>query len=277
MRIYHVCRLVHVESTTDIRAAITREKQLRFAQDDNPAIRLLLRQSLLTVINVSKQFGPTTALHDAGFSVREGEVLGIIGPNGSGKSTLLACAAGLVRADAGRVLRDGAAIDLATIRATIFLLPDGITPWAEHHVRDVMETWRRLQGRSADDVARRVSDVALGGLTGRLVRELSKGERKRLLLAIALLATQPVLLLDEPFDGLDLRQLRDVAALLRAESRRGRAIVLSLHQLGDAERVCDRLALLDGGRIVAEGSADELRARAGLPHAALEEVFLALT
>ena len=232
---------------------------------------------LLTVSHISKQFGPTTALRDAGFTVREGEVLGVIGPNGSGKSTLLACAAGLVRADAGSVRRDEREIDLAQIRESVFLLPDGITPWAEHRVRDVVETWRCLQGRSADDARRRLHEVALLPLTGRLVRELSKGERKRLLIAVALLATQPVLLLDEPFDGLDLRQLRDVAALLRAESRSGRAIVLSLHQLGDAERTCDRLALLDVGRIVAEGSADELRARAGMPHAPLEEVFLALT
>ena len=230
----------------------------------------------LTVSGVSKRFGPTTALRDAGFSVHEAEVLGIIGPNGSGKSTLLACAAGLVRADAGSVMLDDAPLDLARIRATVFLLPDGIVPWAEHRVHEVVDLWRRLQHRSADDARRRITELSLGALLGRRVRELSKGERKRLLLAIALLAAQPVLLLDEPFDGLDLRQVRDIAALLRAESRAGRAIVLSLHQLGDAERVCDRLALLDGGRIVAEGSLDALRARAGLPGAPLDEVFLAL-
>ena len=120
-------------------------------------------------------------------------------------------------------------------------------------------------------------EVHLDALLGRLVRELSKGERKRLLLALALLATQPVLLLDEPFDGLDLRQLRDVAALLRAEAATGRTIVLSLHQLADAPRVCDRIALLDDGRIVAEGTLDELREAAGLPDGDVEALFLALT
>jgi ABC-type multidrug transport system ATPase subunit len=144
-------------------------------------------------------------------------------------------------------------------------------------VRDVVETWRGLQDRSAEDVHRRISALSLGGLLGRLVRELSKGERKRLMLALALLATQPVLLLDEPFDGLDLRQTREVATILRAEAATGRAIVLSLHQLGDAERTCDRLALLDAGRIVAEGSLDALRSTAGLPGAPLDEVFIGLT
>jgi ABC-2 type transport system ATP-binding protein len=232
---------------------------------------------LLTVRGVSKQFGPTTALCDAGFTVRAGEVLGVIGPNGSGKSTLLACAAGLVRADQGEVMLDDAPLDAERVRATVFLLPDGIVPWGEHRLHAVVEMWRALQGRGEAEARRRIADVHLDGLLGRRVRELSKGERKRLMLAIALLARQPVLLLDEPFDGLDLRQMRDVATLLRAEAGTGRAIGLSLHQLGDAERVCDRLALLDAGRIVAEGTLGALRERAGLPGAALDEVFLALT
>jgi ABC-2 type transport system ATP-binding protein len=226
---------------------------------------------------LSKRFGPTVALRDAAFSARSGEVLGIIGPNGSGKSTLLACAAGQARADAGAVELDGAVVGMDRIRQEIFLLPDGITPWAEHRVHEVVSFWRRLNGRADSDARRRVDDVALGALLARRVVELSKGERKRLLLALALLARQPVLMLDEPFDGLDLRQMRDVATLLRAEAREGRTIVLSLHQLADAPRVCDRLALLDAGRVVAEGTMEELRARTGLRDAPLEELFLALT
>lgn len=225
---------------------------------------------------VSRRFGPTTALRDAGFTVAAGEVLGVIGPNGSGKSTLLACAAGVLRADGGTVTLDGITLDLAAIRRTVFLLPDGITPWAEHRVHAVVDSWRRLQDRPAADAKRRVAEVGIEPLLGRLVRELSKGERKRLMVALALLAAQPVLLLDEPFDGLDLRQTREVARLLRDEARAGRAIVVSLHQLGDAERSCDRLALLDAGRIVAHGDMEALRVAAGRPGASLDEVFIAL-
>jgi ABC-2 type transport system ATP-binding protein len=232
---------------------------------------------LLSARGISKQFGPTTALREAGFSARGGEVLGVIGPNGSGKSTLMAIVAGQVRADAGTVTLDDVPLYLHATREAIFLLPDGIMPWAEHRAGEVFDFWRRLQGRTADEAARGMASVAFGPLTGRLVSELSKGERKRLLVALALLAAQPVLLLDEPFDGLDLRQTREVAALLRLEATRGRVIVLSMHQLADAERVCDRLALLDGGRVVAEGTPDALRAGAGLPDAPLDEVFLALT
>ncbi|MFL5606401.1 MAG: ATP-binding cassette domain-containing protein [Gemmatimonadaceae bacterium] len=232
---------------------------------------------MLVATAISKQFGPTQALRGAGFTARPGEVLGIIGPNGSGKSTLLACAAGLVRAESGELAWKAHVVDGESRREVVFFMPDGISPWAEHRVHAVMATWRSLAGRTEAEARDRVRALSLDGLLARTVRELSKGERKRLLIALALLAAQPVLLLDEPFDGLDLRQLRDVAELLRTEARRGRTVVLSLHQLADAPRVCDRLALLDDGRIVAEGTLDELRAAAGLSAGSVEELFLALT
>jgi ABC-type multidrug transport system ATPase subunit len=105
---------------------------------------------------------------------------------------------------------------------------------------------------------------------------LSKGQRKRVLLALALTAPQPVVLMDEPFDGLDLRQTREAIALFRRVAGEGRSLVLSIHSMTDAARVCDRLVLLSDGRTVAEGTLDELRQRAGIPTADLEEVFLAL-
>jgi ABC-type multidrug transport system ATPase subunit len=109
------------------------------------------------------------------------------------------------------------------------------------------------------------------------VGTLSKGQRKRMLIALALLTPQPLVLLDEPFDGLDLRQTREAAPLLRHIATTGRSLLLSIHQLHDAARVCDRLVLLSDGRVAGEGTLDELRERAGLPDADVEEVFLALT
>jgi ABC-type multidrug transport system ATPase subunit len=96
-------------------------------------------------------------------------------------------------------------------------------------------------------------------------------------MALALLTPQPLLMLDEPFDGLDLRQARDVMQLLRAHAANGRTLLLSIHQLVDAARVCDRLVLLSSGRVVGEGTLDELRAQANLSEGGLEEIFLALT
>jgi ABC-2 type transport system ATP-binding protein len=106
---------------------------------------------------------------------------------------------------------------------------------------------------------------------------LSKGYRRRFLLALGLLAPRPVLLMDEPFDGFDLRQTREVMNLLREEAADGRTLVLSIHQLADAQRICDRLVLLSGGRVRGAGTLTELTAAAGLPiGTAVEEVFLAL-
>jgi ABC-2 type transport system ATP-binding protein len=109
------------------------------------------------------------------------------------------------------------------------------------------------------------------------VHALSKGYARRLMLALGLLAPQPLLLMDEPFDGFDLRQTRDVMALLRAVAANGRTLILAIHQLTDAERMCDRLLFLREGCVLALGTLDELRARTALPTASLEDLFVALT
>lgn len=112
-----------------------------------------------------------------------------------------------------------------------------------------------------------------GGLPG----ALSKGYGRRLIWALALLAPHPLLLMDEPFDGFDLRQTREMISVLRRIVGRGRTLILSIHQLPDAERACDRFVLLAGGRVCGIGTLDELRAHSKRPGAPLEEVFLALT
>ena len=111
---------------------------------------------------------------------------------------------------------------------------------------------------------------------------LSKGQRKRALLAIGLLTPQPALMIDEPFDGLDLRQAREVQTALRWHAERGRTLFLSIHQISDAARLCDRFVLLSSGRVCGEGTAEELAAMAAARDSSkalgdLEEVFLALT
>src|SRR6266850_2088946 len=133
-----------------------------------------------------------------------------------------------------------------------------------------------LFGRPAGAGAALVAALELDRLLGSRVGSLSKGEAKRVLLALGLLTPHPVLLLDEPFDGLDFRQTRDVMALLRTVPAEGRTLFLSIHQLTDAARVCDRLVLLSRGRVVGEGTLEELRRQAGLADGGLEEVFLAL-
>jgi ABC-2 type transport system ATP-binding protein len=134
-----------------------------------------------------------------------------------------------------------------------------------------------LHGAPKSASAEIMRALALESLRGARLHELSKGEHRRVLLAIGLLTPQPLLMLDEPFDGLDLRQTRDVMSVLKEAAARGRTLFLSIHQLGDAGRICDRLVLLSSGEIVGEGTLDELRVKADIPTGGVEEVFLALT
>ena len=134
-----------------------------------------------------------------------------------------------------------------------------------------------LYGRPKGAGAALASELKLDGLMQSRIGSLSKGEAKRALLALGLVTPHPLLLLDEPFDGLDFRQTRDVMALLRAVPQQGRTLFVSIHQLTDAARMCDRLVLLSRGKVVGEGTLPELRMLAGLEEGGLEEVFLALT
>ena len=230
--------------------------------------------------NLTKHYGRLTALSDVSFSVRPGEVLGLIGPNGSGKTTLFECLGGVLPLDAGSLVRDGQPLTARARAATLFYLPDAIVPWPAQSVRWAIEfTLGFFNGRVylRDEIVQRLDILPLLDAT---IGSLSKGQRKRALLAIGLLMPQPVLLADEPFDGLDLRQSRDVAQTLRSYASAGRTMFLSIHQLTDAARVCDRFVLLSGGAVRGEGTLDQLTALASARGAAtgdLEEVFLALT
>lgn len=156
-------------------------------------------------------------------------------------------------------------------------MPDSVVPWAEQTANWILRFFERLYRQPREKLVQLSGPLRLHEIKGAKLSTLSKGERKRLMLALGLLTSQPLLLLDEPFDGLDLRQTRDVMTMLRSDVRGGRTLLLSIHQLIDAERVCDRLVLLNGGRVVAEGTLNELRLLAKVDQGALEEIFLALT
>jgi ABC-2 type transport system ATP-binding protein len=233
--------------------------------------------AVLRVHHLSKRFGRIAALDDVSFDVRPGELLGVIGPNGAGKTTLLECVAGAIPSDAGAVESDGRQLDTAGRVSTLFYVPDAISPWPSQTVRWALQFAVGFLGGRANEIDDIVRDLDLSSLLDQRIGTLSKGQRKRAVLAVGLLAPQPILISDEPFDGLDLRQTRDVGAALRRRAAGGRTLVLSIHQIDDAARVCDRFVLLTGGRVCGEGTVDELAARAGNTGRDLAEVFLALT
>jgi ABC-2 type transport system ATP-binding protein len=235
------------------------------------------RDTLFEVTGLSKRYGRIAALAEVAFHARTGEVLGLIGPNGAGKSTLFECLAGVLPSDSGQVRAGGRSLGASERSSLLFYVPDGIAPWPNQSVAWALEfAIGFLQGQSAlrDEL---VAGLELAPLLNQSIGSLSKGQRKRLLLALGLLTPQPALLIDEPFDGLDLRQARDIVATFRTHANRGRTLFLSIHQIADAARCCDRFILLSGGRVRGEGTVPELAALAARPADSLEEVFLALT
>jgi len=232
---------------------------------------------VLTVDGLTKKFGSRSVLADVSFKVGAGEVLGLIGPNGAGKTTVLECLAGLLPTNSGTFKYHGNPLSARGRKEALFYVPDGILPWAQQTVKWLLTFFERLYSQAPEKLAALAGPLRLEEIGRSRVATLSKGERKRVLLAVGLLTSQPLLLLDEPFDGLDLRQTRDVMALLRSESASGRTLFVSIHQLNDAAKVCDRLVLLNAGKRVAEGTLAELQAQADLKDGGLEEIFLALT
>jgi ABC-2 type transport system ATP-binding protein len=232
---------------------------------------------ILEVVSLTKRYGDQPALSDVSIAVWDGEVLGLIGPNGAGKTTLLELVAGLLPVDSGRIFSRGRPLPQHKRRESIFYLPDGIRPYGSQFVEQVLAFFADIYRRSASDVSDVVAAVGLRPVLMKRVQALSKGYNRRLIIALGLLTPHPMVLMDEPFDGFDLRQTRDMMGVLRRVASDGRTLLLSIHQLRDAEQVCDRFALLADGRIRGIGTLDELGARTGRSSGTLEDIFLALT
>src|SRR6266404_241925 len=165
---------------------------------------------------------------------------------------------GVLPLDTGSLTRDGRPLTDRERASTLFYLPDAIVPWPAQSVRWAIDFTVGFFGGRAYLRREVVQRFGLEPLLDATIGSLSKGQRKRALIAIGLLMPQPVLLADEPFDGLDLRQSRDVAQTLRSYASAGRTMFLSIHQIKDAARVCDRFVLISGGSIRGEGTIQEL-------------------
>jgi ABC-2 type transport system ATP-binding protein len=234
------------------------------------------KNCLLEIENLSKRFGDSAVLTNISFSVREKEIVGVIGPNGAGKTTLLECIAGLLHPDSGTITWQKRALPRSQRKRYLFYLPDGILPDGEQSARAILKFYADVFGAKAALVQDVASQLSLEKVFAKPGFALSKGYRKRLLVATALICPRPLLVFDEPFDGLDLLQTLYVMDLLRSTTRGGRMLLVSIHQIRDAERFCDRLLLLSNGCVLGFGSLDELREASGFPGANLEELFLAL-
>jgi ABC-2 type transport system ATP-binding protein len=210
-------------------------------------------------------------LEEVSFSLPPGEILVVVGANGAGKTTLLEATLGFLRAT-GRVSWKGAPLESLADRARVFsYMPDAAEPAAEAAVSTLIAHARRLGGTSDGALEERLGLTALRSARS---GELSRGEKRRLQLFCALCNSRPVIVLDEPLGTFDPLQLREVLDLLRERAKAGSSLLVSVHQMSDAEKLASRILILHSGRVLAFGTLDELRARSGA--ATLEAVFLAL-
>ena len=162
-----------------------------------------------------------SALADVSFNVYPQQILGLIGPNGAGKTTLLECLSGLLPTDSGQVFWQGNILPPQRRKTVMFYLPDGIVPYPHQTVRQVLDFFRDVYAADRSHARQLARALGLLPLLDRRIEQLSKGERRRLLLGISLLVPHPLLTIDEPFDGLDLRQTLEMMELLRAARARG--------------------------------------------------------
>ncbi|MGZ4391873.1 MAG: ABC transporter ATP-binding protein [Gaiellaceae bacterium] len=217
---------------------------------------------MLSFSSVSKRFGSVRALDGCSFSVERGRMLGFLGPNGAGKTTAMRSVFGLVEPDAGEVLWEGRPIGLSE-RLRFGYMPEERGLYPRMRVGEQLEYFGCLHGLTADAARAAASDwlerLELADRAGAKVEELSHGNQQRVQLAAALLHEPELLVLDEPFAGLDPVAVQTLAEVLRDEAARGAAVLFSSHQLELVEDICEEVAIIDHGRIVATGDVDALR------------------
>ncbi len=214
--------------------------------------------------NLSRRYGDFTAVDGISFSVREGEILGMLGPNGAGKTTTIRMITGFLPPTGGRVTVDGKDLfeSPRQARRQVGYLPENVALYPEMRVSEYLGYRAQLEGLPRSE-ARTAIPVALercllGDVQNQIIGTLSKGYRQRVGLATAILHNPRVLVLDEPTVGLDPRQIISIRELIR-ELGREHTLLLSTHILPEVELLCDRVVIIDRGRIIAEGTPESLR------------------
>ena len=221
---------------------------------------------MIEIGGLTKRFGAFTAVNDLSLSVAKGEVLGFLGPNGAGKSTTMKMITGFLAPSAGRVRVCGHDVETDTIAAqsAIGYLPEGAPAYGDMTARQFLRFIAQIRGfRGAEGLSRvqaAVGKTELDDVLDQPIETLSKGFKRRVGLAQAILHDPPVLIMDEPTDGLDPNQKHAVRTLLKAMSAQ-KAIIVSTHLLEEVEAICTRAVIIDRGQIVADGTPAELLSR----------------
>jgi ABC-2 type transport system ATP-binding protein len=230
----------------------------------------------IRIRGLRKGFGRTVAVDDVDLDVPSGSFFGLVGPNGAGKTTTLSMVTGLLRPDAGTVSINGNDVwaDPVAAKAVIGVLPEGLRLFERLSGAEMLQFVGQLRRMPADVVAARVGELLkvldLAEAAGNLVVDYSTGMRKKIGLAAALLHNPSVLILDEPFEAVDPVSAHTIRTVLQRYTASGSTVIFSSHVMELVERLCDRVAVMSHGRIVAHGTLEEVRGVS----ATLDEAFL---
>ncbi len=235
---------------------------------------------MLEVRNLCKLYSQIPAVEDVSFVARAGEITGYLGPNGSGKSTTMKMITGLIEASSGEVLFDGQRIedDLMSFRRRLGYVPE--EPYLYTHLSglEYLVMASQLRGlpnkRARERIAGLLEAFGLYGDREALISSYSKGMRQKILLAAALLHNPDLVILDEPFSGLDVGSALVLRSLIEELGRRGKVVLFSSHELETVERLCSHVVILHRGRVVADDSVEHLRTLMAAP--SLESIFAQL-
>ena len=239
--------------------------------------------AVLTINSLRKTFGPLVAVDGVSFAIEAGQLVGLLGPNGAGKTTTVSLIAGLVTPDRGEVLIGGRTLagDTDPNKRRIGLVPQDLALYEELTARDNMRFFGALygmQGRALDSAMAAALDlVGLADRAGDRVKNFSGGMKRRLNLAAGILHDPDILLLDEPTVGVDPQSRNAIFDNLEVLKRRGKALLYTTHYMEEAERLADRIVVIDHGQVIADDTLAGLHSRFATAGANLESVFLALT
>jgi ABC-2 type transport system ATP-binding protein len=237
---------------------------------------------VIALENLSKHYGQFAAVRGLNLSVERGEVFGFLGPNGAGKTTTIRMLMGILVPTAGRATIDmlDCHRDRVEVKQRVGYLPDNPIFYDYLRGREILEFVGEMHGHARGEAKRRAAklldELALEDATAEFAVNYSMGMKKKLGLACALIHDPPVLILDEPTNGLDPRAAREVQDRLRSSAADGKTIFLSTHLLDMAERLCSRVGIIHKGELVAVGRLQELREKV-VAGGSLEEVFLKVT
>ncbi len=242
-----------------------------------------MMQALIKTNRLTKQFGAITAVDHIDLEIMGGEIYGFLGPNGSGKTTTIRMLTGLLEPTSGEAFICGYDMNKEPARAKALLayVPDQPKIYGKLTAREFLALMADLYRMPPDFAQEQAANLlAMFELTGRadeLLESYSHGMRQKVVLAAALIHRPRVLLMDEPTVGLDPRSARLLKNILQELARQGAAVFVSTHILEIAERMCHRVGILQEGRLIAQGSPEELRRQVGHADESLEDIFLDLT